>query len=94
MKRSHKACLFEAAAAAFLSAGAILLIATFLPIINPELFNFATDEHGRTRHVAPGNLGKRAQPLSYYFIGTPLSLLLLAGAWRFNMKALRLKGEI
>ena len=94
MKRSPKAFVCEITAAVFLAAGAFLLVATFLPIINPKLYDYVTDERGRTRHVALKNLGERAQPLCYYFIGTPVSLALLAAAWHFNLKALRLRGKI
>lgn len=86
--------MYEAIAAAFLGAGAFLLVAVYLPVINPRLYDCATDERGFTRHVSLHESGERAQPLSYYYIGTPLSLLLLAAAWHFNLKALRSRGEI
>ena len=33
-------------------------------------------------------------PVLYYLVVTPLSLLLLGLAWHFNLRALRLRGEI
>jgi hypothetical protein len=33
-------------------------------------------------------------PVLYYLVVTPLSLLLLGSAWYFNLRALRLRGEI
>lgn len=94
MKTSLKACLCRKIAAAFLGAGAFLLVATYLPVINPKLYDYAVDERGCTRYVALSDVGERAQPLSYYVIGTPLSLLLLSAAWHFNLKALRSRGEM
>jgi hypothetical protein len=36
----------------------------------------------------------RPEPLLYYLVVAPLSLLLLGMAWHFNLRALRLRGEI
>jgi len=81
-------------AAALLGAGTLLLVLVYLPVINPDLFQFATDEFGRTVRVSLRTLGESAQPLSYYVIGTPLALLLLLAAWWLNIKAFRARGEI
>ncbi len=34
------------------------------------------------------------EPVTYYVVVAPLSVFLLALAWRFNLRALRLRGEI
>ena len=93
MRKPLKIFLCEVVAATLLAGGAFLLVAVYLPFINPSLFGWATDEHGRTRHASLAELGEPSQPLSYYVIGTPLSLGLLAAAWHFNLKALRSRGE-
>jgi|ERR1035437_10287239 hypothetical protein len=87
MKPALKTCALRAFAAALLAAGAFLLVATFLPLINPRLFEYATDERGRTIHVTPAERGAPAQPLVYYLVGAPVALGLLAAAWYLNMKA-------
>jgi hypothetical protein len=93
MKRSFRAFIFEIAAAALLGAGALLLVLVYLPLINPGLFEFVPDESGHIHRVSLRELGERVRPLSYYLIGTPLALLLLAAAWWFNIKAFRARGE-
>ena len=94
MKKRLKKVLCEFVAAVFLGAGALLLIATYLPIINPNLFRWATDEQGRTQHYSSAAWGEPAQPLAYYFIGTPLSVGLLSAAWYFNLKALKVRDDV
>jgi hypothetical protein len=89
MKKRLKRWLCEIVAAALLCTGACLLVAVYLPFINPALFGWSTDERGRTRHASPIELDEPAQSLSYYIIGTPLSLGLLAAAWWLNVKTLR-----
>ena len=89
MAASLKICASRILAACLLGAGAFALVVTFLPIINPRLFEYVTDERGRTRHVTPAERGEPAQPLAYYLVGTPLALCLLGAAWYFNVKALR-----
>ena len=93
MRKPLKIFLCEVVAATLLAAGAFLLVAVYLPFVNPSLFGWVTDEHGRTRHASPAELGEPSQPLSYYVLGTPLSLGFLAAAWHFNLKALRSRGE-
>ena len=88
MAPALKACASRMLAASLLAAGAFTLVATFLPIINPRLFEYVTDDRGRTRHVTPAERGEPAQPLTYYLVGTPLALGLLGAAWYFNVRAL------
>ena len=93
MTTSPKLWAFRILAAALLAAGAFTLCATFLPFINPRLFEYVTDERGRTRHVTPAERGEPAQPLAYYFVGAPLALCLLGAAWYFNVRAIRSEPE-
>jgi hypothetical protein len=94
LKTTAKLLFYRIIAAAFLGAGAFLLVVTYLPVLNPKLFEYATDERGRIIHIMLSQIGEHAQPLSYYLIGTPLSLLLLWAACHFNIKAMELGGEL
>ena len=59
--------------------GAILLVYTYFPVLNP--WQFQIDNPGNT-----GFTGRLA-------IGTPISLFVLLCAWRFNLKARKFKGD-
>jgi len=93
MKQSLKAPFCRIIAAVFLGAGAFLLVAVYLPVINPGVCPSVMDEQGRMVHVGLTVLGENAQPCEYYLLGTPLSLLLLAAAWYFNIKGTRLHAK-
>jgi hypothetical protein len=58
-------------------AGAILLVFTYYPIINPMQYRIDND--------------RETAPVSRFIIGTPVSLLILSGAWYFNRKTQNLK---
>ena len=94
MKTILKAYLCEIVAAGLLAGGAFLLVATYLPVINPDLFRYATDEFARVVRIDPSEMGERVQSLGRYLIGTVSSVLLLALAWHFNLKAFRSRGQI
>jgi hypothetical protein len=59
--------------------GAILLVFTYYPNINP--IQYRIDNHRETA------------PISRYILGTPASLLILSGAWYFNRKTQKLKRD-
>lgn len=95
MRTSARLLLCRITAATFLGAGAFLLVATYSPLLNPILFDFEKDEQGPTVHVILSQIiGEWHQPYDYYLIGTALSLVLLGAAWHFNIKAMRLSGEL
>jgi hypothetical protein len=58
-------------------AGAILLVFTYYPIINPMQYRIDND--------------RETAPVGRFIIGTPVSLLILSGAWYFNRKTQKLK---
>jgi hypothetical protein len=74
-----KSTLFEVLAATSAMVGALLLIYTYYPVINP--FQYRIDNHRDTA------------PISRFLIGTPVSILLLSGAWSFNRKTQKLKKD-
>lgn len=94
MKRGFNGLLCEIATALFLGTGAVVLVATDLPIINPRLYEYVADEQGRIHHVTIREQGENPRSLGGYLVGTCVGLAALAAAWRFNLKALRFKGEI
>jgi len=70
---------YESIATVLALVGAVALVAVYYPILNPEQFSL--------------DFGQDSAPLSRYIIGTPLSLVILVAAWRFNRKAMRLNRE-
>jgi hypothetical protein len=70
---------YEAIAAIMMIFGAFLIVAVYFPVINPGQYRL--ESHQETA------------PLSRYIIGTPISLLILGGAWHFNRKARRMKQD-
>jgi hypothetical protein len=77
MKRLPQVIAYRILAAALLGAGAFLIVAAWLQVINPGLAAF-DEPHG----------------LVWYTVGTFLAIVLLGLAWCFNLKALRLHGDI
>jgi H+/Cl- antiporter ClcA len=73
----RKSVPFEIIAATLLMLGAVLLVVVWFPVINPGKYEMLS-------HQA-------SAPLARYLVGTPVALLMLAGAWHFNRKARRLK---
>ena len=74
-----KSVRFEILAATSMMVGAVLLVFVFYPNINP--IQYRIDNH------------QQAAPMSRYILGTPISFLILAGAWYFNRKAQKLKRD-
>ena len=74
-----KTVSYEIVAAIMMMLGAVLLVAVYYPVINP--IQYRIDSHQDTA------------PLSRYIFGTPISLLILWGAWHFNRMARRLKRD-
>jgi predicted Co/Zn/Cd cation transporter (cation efflux family) len=70
---------YESIAAVLALVGAVALVAVYYPILNPVQFGMDT--------------GRDRAPLGRYILGTPASLFILAAAWHFNRKAMRLKRE-
>lgn len=58
-------------------AGAILLVFTYYPIINPMQYRIDND--------------RETAPVSRFIIGTPVSLLILSAAWYFNRMTQKLR---
>lgn len=59
--------------------GAVLLVFTYYPIINPTQYRI--DNHRETA------------PESRYVLGTPVAFLILSGAWYLNRKTQKLKRD-
>jgi hypothetical protein len=74
-----KSVPFEVLAATLMMVGVLLLIVVYYPSINPTQYKI--DNH------------QEAAPMSRYIFGTPISFLILAGAWYFNRKAQKLKKD-
>jgi glycerol uptake facilitator-like aquaporin len=74
-----KSIPYEIVAAVSAMLGAVLLVFVYYPVINP--IRYRIDSHHETA------------PLSRYILGTPVSLLILSGAWYFNRKAQRRKRD-
>jgi hypothetical protein len=70
---------YELIAAISVTLGAVMLAYTYYPFLNP--LQFQLDNPGSTGFIWR------------LVIGTPISLFILLSAWRFNLKARRLKGE-
>jgi lysylphosphatidylglycerol synthetase-like protein (DUF2156 family) len=70
---------YESIAASLAVVGAIALVTVYYPILNPVQFSL--------------DFGQDNASLSRYFIGTPVSLLILTIAWHFNSNARKLKKE-
>jgi len=70
---------YESIAAVLALVGAVALVAVYYPILNPVQFSMDS--------------GRDSVPLSRYILGTPGSIFMLAAAWYFNRKAMRLKRE-
>jgi hypothetical protein len=70
---------YESIAAVLALVGAVALVAVYYPILNSEQFSLDS--------------GRDNAPLSRYILGAPASLFILAAAWHFNRKAMRLKRE-
>lgn len=74
-----KSAPYETVAAISAMLGAILLVFTYYPVINPIQYRLDNDKES-------------ASPSRYIF-GTPASILILSGSWFFNLKARRLKRD-
>ena len=70
---------YESIASLLAVIGAVALVGVYYPIINQE--QFSIDFH------------RDDMPLSWYILGTPLSLAILFAAWHFNSRATRQKRE-
>jgi hypothetical protein len=70
---------YESIGAVLALVGAVALVAVYYPILNPEQFSLDSSRDN--------------VPLIRYTLGTPASLFILATAWHFNRKAMRLKRE-
>jgi hypothetical protein len=70
---------YEVIAAILAVVGAIALAGVYYPIINRDQFSM--------------DFERDSMPVSWYILGTPASLCILAAAWRFNCKAERMKQE-
>ncbi len=75
----RKSIPYEIVAAVSGMLGAVLLVFTYYPVINPIQYRF-------DNHHEPA-------PVSRYILGTPFSLLILSGAWYFSRKAQKLKRD-
>jgi hypothetical protein len=75
----RKSIPFEILAMTSAMVGAVLLVFTYYPIINP--IQYSIDNHRETA------------PMSRYIRGTPVSFLILSGAWYFNRKTQKLKRD-
>src|SRR6266852_9870150 len=75
----RKSVPFEIVGAVSAMLGAVLLVFTYYPVINP--IRYRIDNH------------HEPAPVSRYILGTPVSLLILSGAWYFNRKAQKLKRD-
>lgn len=73
-----KSLPYELAAVFFGLLGAVLLVAVYLPIINPPIYQSWT--------------GVAQEPVSFYVTWTPVPLAVIAISWFFNRKARSLKG--
>jgi hypothetical protein len=93
MNKRPKALLCEVAAALLLGAGALLFVATYLPVINPLVFPPDDSSLMMRWELRHGESPMTDPWLTHYLVGTPVSLLLLATAWYFNVKGIRLRGE-
>jgi hypothetical protein len=80
MRPGAKSFAWELTPAGLLAVGATLLVATYLPIINPTLFR-----------AIPG-LSHR--PVNVYVGDTAGALFVLTLAWQANLNALRARKEI
>jgi len=74
-----KTMLFEILAVVLAMTGAILLVLTYYPIINP--IQYRIDSHGETVQA------------TRLLVGTAISLMILSGAWYFNRKTRKLKSD-
>jgi hypothetical protein len=74
-----KTMLFKILAVLLAMSGAILLVFTYYPIINP--IQYRIDSHGETA---------QARRL---LVGTAISLMILSGGWYFNRKTRKLKSD-
>jgi hypothetical protein len=74
-----KSLPYEILAAVTAMVGAVFLVFTYYPIINP--IQYGIDNHRET------------VPVSRFILGTPVSLLIMSGAWYFNRRAQKLKRD-
>ena len=74
-----KSVPYEILAAVTAMAGVVLLVFTYYPIINP--IQYGIDNQRETA------------PATRFILGTPVSLLILSGAWYFNRKTQKLKRD-
>jgi hypothetical protein len=74
-----KSMPFEILAMTAAMIGAVLLVFTYYPIINPTQYGLDNN--------------RETAPLGRYLFGTPVSLLILSGAWYFNRKTRKLKRD-
>ena len=74
-----KTMLYEIFAVVLAMTGAILLVFTYYPIINP--IQYRIDSHGETVQA------------TRLLVGTAISLMILSGNWYFNRKTRKLKSD-
>ena len=74
-----KSMSYEVLATVSAMIGAVLLVFTYYPIINP--IQYRIDNHRETA------------PMIRFLLGTPISLLILSVTWYFNRKAQTLKRD-
>jgi hypothetical protein len=75
----QKSIPYEILAMTSAMVGTVLLVCTYYPVINP--IQYRIDNHSETA------------PMIRYILGTPVSLLILSGAWYFNRKTQKLKRD-
>jgi glycerol uptake facilitator-like aquaporin len=72
-----KSIPYEILAMASAMVGAVLLVFTFYPVINPIQYRIDND--------------RETAPVSRYIFGAPVSFLIVSGAWYLNRKTQKLK---
>jgi hypothetical protein len=75
----RKSIRYEILAATAAMIGVVLFVFTYYPIINPIQYGLDND--------------RESAPLGRYLLGTPISILILSGAWYFNRKTQKLKRD-
>ena len=59
--------------------GAFILVAAYIPILNPGMFKVET--------------GRVGEPLGYYLVVTPFPVVILVASWLLNRKAQGIKHQ-
>ncbi|HZR21693.1 MAG TPA: hypothetical protein VFE51_30705 [Verrucomicrobiae bacterium] len=74
-----KSLPYEIAAAVLALVGAFILVAAYIPLLNPGMFKVET--------------GRVGEPLGYYLVVTPFPVVILVASWLLNRKAQRIKHQ-